>query len=1838
MRETLAAAARFRNAFKALSFLYCQAIMIAQKIAATEEQERMPTVGRKGAKAGAKAGAKGAKAAAREEEPAEDDEDAAGAMEDGEGAVDGGEGDDSASFPWEDMRPEALAILRKALCACDLRKLWPQTLGIPEEAFLLLVGRVMSRFAVHAPTVKDRDTRGLLAHTMGMTASLCARQNTLGNVMATLVGWVSDYDHTGALVSDMMELWAPAETEDAGGDAVDAAETTQPADRRAFVCPAAATEVFVELGARHQSSKDAASLRRAAAFIVDLSARLPALIVSHVPLLLPYLDCDSYALRCALITSLGNVVSRLFSISAVKQATAAKADRDAAEALFGAEVRTTGAALSGFDEASGDVAARNAGSGGSGGDGADEGGKGAGGRAGNKGSVSLDSAMRNVLMDVLLQRAVDTHSLVRAATMKAWQGLLASVAVPADRFPAVVEMAAARALDKTAAVRRAAIQLLRALLEMNPFAQSLDPDELKRRASLHEEWLAKHAPHVLEADRKAAGAAAAAATAGAAGKGKAGKGKKTAAKKSDRKRDALLAIREEEEDGDAEDVDIAEMSEEDEGQEDATQETKGEGAEAADMERLAESLAQDDTGSVAIAVTPEAKEHLWRRDSWRAAASFASRLARVVPLVGELLSSKTGSDVMESVRFLARARSFSVPGAEKALAGMLKLIWSQDKNVKEEVIRTFDTLYILDEVLADTGDSGDKDADATDGTAPVPVPAPAPAAEKPKEKAAAGKKPRRTASGRSAKGKAAGSDDEDDGSDSDAGAKAAAAKKKPAGRGASSAATTSAAPTGAMSVSAAAAAAAAATAARREAVDPQQVADNLVKLLSGAAGSMSLRASVEEVMAEATRRDLIPSGVVDKLWTAVKAGVAALETARTATFLLLRVLEAKQQQHNGSVPDAVIGPLTSLEAPELLARIRGSRAALVPLLSTARSAMALIALMAATKPQVIDAPVHLATVLSVLSPASGGAPVGPQILTVGYRILAAASSNSGKKAGISIDEAASLLEVLVCAGDYQLAQYACAALLRVPGEGLKSAKAALQSANAAVAAAADGKKAIATSFLSTKDSEDRGATISSLLQAIVGMLRGDWDGGGAVEFRQFYPAAQTAIDAIFSLARYPVHICADLLNPLAQSLVPSRLPLRPNNNAMDEDGATSAVAEPSVSLSGPRVSRVLFVVSHVAVKSLIHADMLAVRVKTLRIAASEKVTANGGAGAEAAVAAAAAQDKPSGKGGKKGAADVVPAPGGKPEAGGLEDQLGANAAEDEKEAELLAAVQERELLATDSMIGVFTPIIQTIAFNYLQSQGKSRRAGLKQSVADAAKAEAEDGVALTAILAMCRLMSVSMEYAETHLRLMFMLLAHSRSEYVRATIATTLGDITFRFPNAVEPYTTYLYARLRDSSRLVRRNLLMVITHLVLNGMIKVRGQVAEVAVCLRDEDPSIVDLAKTFFFELSKRGDNQIYNILPDTLSHLSRLAHDGSDGSEEGPPPIAGEDGAEASSSADAAVEPVDTENSAPAAADAKAASSAASAMPLRIFDKVALRDVVKFLLSFVSKDKQIEGLADKLIHRFEASEDSRAWRDSAFCLSQLPHSERTVRKLADPAVFRSYKKALGDEDVWSSFSSILARARKAPEATKGAAAAAAGADAAAGGAGETPLNAKEMRQLLDDWDKVLTDARSGQVEMDATEAQARAVARRAKAIAVASRMDIDAAANAAAAAASASIVAQSTAAQEAAKSAKEAAKAAAKAKSAARGRTAVRGSKKVADDSEDDDDVPAAGRSGLKKPSKPGMRGGESDSDGGEERSRKQKRSVSAVSKRGRSAMTHGSSSEEEADSPIQKKSRR
>ncbi|KAM4033008.1 condensin complex subunit 1 isoform 2-T3 [Anomaloglossus baeobatrachus] len=198
-----------------------------------------------------------------------------------------------------------------------------------------------------------------------------------------------------------------------------------------------------------------------------------------------------------------------------------------------------------------------------------------------------------------------------------------------------------------------------------------------------------------------------------------------------------------------------------------------------------------------------------------------------------------------------------------------------------------------------------------------------------------------------------------------------------------------------------------------------------------------------------------------------------------------------------------------------------------------------------------------------------------------------------------------------------------------------------------------------------------------------------------------------------------------------------------------------------------------------------------------------------------------------------------------------EEDMGlAGASADDAEAELIQRVCDKELLSGQQYLSAFLPLVLRVC----KSSGKYN----------------DPALCSAATLALTKFMMISSDFCDSHLRLLFTLLEKSLLPGVRSNIMIALGDLSIRFPNLIEPWTPHLYARLRDESRDVRRTSAIVMTHLILKDMVKVKGQVSEMAVLLIDSDQEIAALAKNFFTELSNKG-NAVYNLLPDIISRLS-------------------------------------------------------------------------------------------------------------------------------------------------------------------------------------------------------------------------------------------------------------------------------------------------------------------------------------------------------------------------------
>jgi len=105
----------------------------------------------------------------------------------------------------------------------------------------------------------------------------------------------------------------------------------------------------------------------------------------------------------------------------------------------------------------------------------------------------LSEAAGTDLLGMLHARAYDIHSLTRAAALKAWISLARHAAIPSTDLSGIAELAVDRLQDKAAYLRRAAAQLLRALVEHNPFGPHASAIAYAEQEAAATTWLKQHA-------------------------------------------------------------------------------------------------------------------------------------------------------------------------------------------------------------------------------------------------------------------------------------------------------------------------------------------------------------------------------------------------------------------------------------------------------------------------------------------------------------------------------------------------------------------------------------------------------------------------------------------------------------------------------------------------------------------------------------------------------------------------------------------------------------------------------------------------------------------------------------------------------------------------------------------------------------------------------------------------------------------------------------------------------------------------------------------------------------------------------------------------------------------------------------------------------------------------------------------------------------------------------------------------------------------------------------------------------------------------------------------------
>ncbi|KAK6341084.1 Condensin complex subunit [Orbilia brochopaga] len=384
--------------------------------------------------------------------------------------------------------------------------------------------------------------------------------------------------------------------------------------------------------------------------------------------------------------------------------------------------------------------------------------------------------------------------------------------------------------------------------------------------------------------------------------------------------------------------------------------------------------------------------------------------------------------------------------------------------------------------------------------------------------------------------------------------------------------------------------------------------------------------------------------------------------------------------------------------------------------------------------------------------------------------------------------------------------------------------------------------------------------------------------------QDWFGLAEQAVNAIYALSQHPDVLATEIIRRKTKSV------FSVNRISEENQGVPSSYPDGQTADGNVKLSQLLFLVGHVAIKQIVHLELHELDFKR-RKAASEKTKL--------------AVHSPAGPG------SVAPQT-----AQNELDLIGGTNEDDFTDA--MQHIRERELLFGErSLLSKFGPMLTEICSSNTVYRDRNLQA--------------------TATLCLTKFMCVSSEFCERNLSLLITIMEKSTDPIIRSNVVIGLGDMAVCFNHLIDENTDFLYRRLNDKEASVKRTCLMTLTFLILAGQVKVKGQLGEMAKCLEDQDKGIADLAKMFFTELATK-DNAVYNHFIDVFSLLS----------------------------ADQNIE------------------------------EDSMKRIVKFLTSFIEKDKHAKQLAEKLASRLSRCNTERQWNDVAYALSLLPHKNEEIQKV--------------------------------------------------------------------------------------------------------------------------------------------------------------------------------------------------------------------------------------------------
>ncbi|OMJ75648.1 hypothetical protein SteCoe_25172 [Stentor coeruleus] len=268
----------------------------------------------------------------------------------------------------------------------------------------------------------------------------------------------------------------------------------------------------------------------------------------------------------------------------------------------------------------------------------------------------------------------------------------------------------------------------------------------------------------------------------------------------------------------------------------------------------------------------------------------------------------------------------------------------------------------------------------------------------------------------------------------------------------------------------------------------------------------------------------------------------------------------------------------------------------------------------------------------------------------------------------------------------------------------------------------------------------------------------------------------------------------------------------------------------------------------------------------------------------------------------------------------------------------------QENLVFEGVLGKFTPIVLALVLRLDDIKTQE----LKKAV----------------LISLGKIMYVNQKICEQHLELLLKIAQNNRCPYLRTISIISLSDLIMKYPNLLEQHSSCFFPLLSDPCIEVRKKSLILISHLVLNDIIKIKGLMANILLCSLDQN--LKAFVIVFIQELNQKTPNSIYNIIPDSINNLLKMN------------------------------------------------------LPHEDFKTIA-----DIMFLYITKERQIENLTEKMSAKFKDG-NKEDWLNIGYCLTRLNLNERALRKLLDGVLWWK-NKVVDDNMLKGYFIEIASKCRK-------------------------------------------------------------------------------------------------------------------------------------------------------------------------------------------------------------------